>query len=81
MYYLSGTVLAKGANRLELTLADGSVRTLPLLWVSPPIEAGFFLTELPSSPTTFPAVLNLFDESGRLLSRSESLLPGSPQGT
>jgi hypothetical protein len=74
--YVSGVVLPKEASRLELRLDDGTVRAVTFVWVSPPIDAGFFLIELPRDRTgVYPAVLSLFDAEGHLLSQSEPLQP------
>jgi hypothetical protein len=72
--YITGVVLPKEASRLELSLADGSVQPVTFVWVSSPIDAGFYLVELPST-ASYPATLSLFDREGNLLSRSESLSP------
>jgi hypothetical protein len=75
--YVSGVVLPNNASRLELSFADGSVEPVTFVWVSSPIDAGFYLVELPTT-AAYPATLMLFDGEGNLLSRSESLSP--PEG-
>jgi hypothetical protein len=72
--YITGVVLPKEGSRLELSFADQSVRPVTFIWVSPPINAGFYLVELPTK-AAYPATLKLLDEKGSLLSRSESLSP------
>ena len=75
--YVSGLVLPKDASRLELTFGDHSVRPLSFIWVSRPIEAGFFLAELPDRGP-YPVTISLFDAEGHLLSESGPLRP--PEG-
>ena len=60
---LSGDVLSPDADHLELRYADGDSVSIPLVHVSPPIDAGFFVYVLPDAtlqagkwPTTVNAV-------------------------
>lgn len=60
---LSGDVLSPDADHLELHYADGDSISIPLVHVSPPIDAGFFVYVLPDTtlqtgkwPTTVDAV-------------------------
>ena len=47
---LGGDILREtGARSVEARFADGRRETLDVVWVSPPIEAGFFLYEIPAS--------------------------------
>lgn len=76
--YVSGVVLPKAASRLELRFGDGTTRPVMFIWVSSPIDAGFFLIELPAT-AVYPATLMLRDEAGDVLSESEPLaVPSRP---
>lgn len=44
---LGGSVLARGTSELELWFEDGAHVSLPVVWVSAPIDAGFFLYSVP----------------------------------
>lgn len=44
---IEGSVRAEPGAALQLEFQDGEVLGLPLVWVSPPIDAGFFLYEVP----------------------------------
>jgi hypothetical protein len=46
---ISGRLLATETERLELRYADGETTELRVVWVSPPIDAGFYLYEVPES--------------------------------
>jgi hypothetical protein len=44
---LSGRLLDSDTERLELRFADGESVEIPVVWVSPPIDAGFYIYEVP----------------------------------
>jgi hypothetical protein len=58
-------------------MGDHSVLPVSFVWMATPINAGFYLTELPSN-AVYPATLSLRDANGNLLAKSEPLTP--PQG-
>lgn len=45
--WVSGHLLATAAERLVAEYADGARAEIPLFWVSPPIDAGFYLYSIP----------------------------------
>jgi hypothetical protein len=45
---VSGRILDSGIERLTLEYADGQETEIPVVWVSPPIDAGFYLFEIPA---------------------------------
>ena len=45
--FVYGAVISDDAARLELRYADGTAKDVPLTWVSPPIDAGFYFVEIP----------------------------------
>jgi hypothetical protein len=47
MTLLGGHVRAKSVERLEVEFADGERDEVPLTWVSEPIDAGFYLYDVP----------------------------------
>lgn len=46
---IAGRLLAPDAERLEIEYEDGKTAEIPFVWVSPPIDAGFFLFEIPAA--------------------------------
>ncbi len=76
---LSGVFIEKNANRLVLSYADGTSEDVPFVWVTEPIEAGFFVLDIPEAHQTSanrPTALALYDSGGELLA-NESL--GDPR--
>jgi hypothetical protein len=70
---LGGSVLARGTEQLELSFQDGARIDLPVTWVSPPIDAGFFLYAVPQehqSEGHLPTVLVARASDGKLLART-----------
>jgi len=63
------------AARLEVTYQDGARATVPFVWVTGPIRAGFFLYDLTAHRRAGhrPAFVTLFDAQGQQL--AERLLP------
>jgi hypothetical protein len=77
---LAGYVYDKDIAELQVRFTHGSPVTVPLLWVSPPIDAGFFfydLTEFQRTHHSVAAVLAL-DKQGRMLARIESIFRPRP---
>jgi hypothetical protein len=77
----AGTVYDQRIDHLELRLADGGHVDIPLLWVSPPIDAGFFLYDL-TRPQRFaahaPKALAAVDSDGRVLGVNRSMFAPQP---
>jgi hypothetical protein len=69
---IGGDVTAASAARIEARYADGEVATVPFVWVSGPVAAGFFLVDVPVAHRTLAARLvevRLLDGDGKLLGR------------
>ena len=67
---LSGVFIEKNADRLVLSYADGTSDDVPFVWVTEPIEAGFFVLDIPEAHQTSanrPTALALYDSGGELL--------------
>lgn len=62
---LQGHVNAQPGSMLQLEFSDGTVTSLPLIWVGPPINAGFFEHRVPQGSHTKAVVLR--DPSGTIL--------------
>lgn len=62
---LYGNINAEPGSTLELEFSDGTVTSLPLIWVGPPINAGFFEHRVPQGSHTKALVLR--DPSGLIL--------------
>lgn len=70
--WINGDFLDPEVARLELEYEDGILAPVPLVWVTAPIDAGFFSFDVP--PEHLPAghrvaVLRAFDEDGDELAR------------
>jgi hypothetical protein len=46
---IDGRVLNPDVARLELRYADGTATEIPIVWVTPPIDAGFFAYDIPEA--------------------------------
>jgi hypothetical protein len=69
---LGGSFFQSGGARLELSYADGTSDEIPFVWVSAPIEAGFYLFRVPDAHRVAgnrPTEISLFDDSGKRLAR------------
>jgi hypothetical protein len=79
---LAGIITEPSAARLELVFSDGMQKPVDFVWVSDPINAGFFMAQLPTDPEAPQAtVLRLFDGDGGLLAESHEVqLPPGPRG-
>jgi hypothetical protein len=76
--FLAGVITAPEAARLDLSLSDGTTRSVEFVWVSAPINAGFYMTELPASTSPLRAVaLRLFDDHGQLLTETHEVHPAT----
>jgi hypothetical protein len=67
---VTGAITRDDAERLELRFADGTTLELPITWVSPPIDAGFYAYEIPTGRR--PQELVLYADGDDVLER-ESL--------
>ena len=64
---VAGATTRTEAERLELRFADGTKLELPITWVSPPIDAGFYAYEIPTGRK--PQELVLYADHGDVLAR------------
>jgi hypothetical protein len=70
--YFSGHVLEPMTERLLVTYADGEEADVPVVWVSPPIDAGFYhywIAEEHLQPGRHMTALTAVDADGRVLAR------------
>ena len=70
--WISGTFLETEIQRLEVEFEDGALAPVPLVWVTAPIDAGFFSYDVPAThlPVGHRAqVIRAFDEDGREVAR------------
>ena len=71
MFFQGDTTLPK-ARGIAIRFEDGSFERTPLVWVSKPIDAGFFLYLLPKShwkPGKRPVAIEVEDARGQRLAR------------
>jgi hypothetical protein len=69
---ISGTITAPNAVRLQVIYGDGARATIPFVWVSRPIAAGFFAYNTPANrlaDARRPTALVLTDRRGTVLAR------------
>jgi hypothetical protein len=65
-----GSFFQKDAARLEMRYADGTSDEIPFVWVSAPINAGFYLFRVPDEHRRVarrPKTVRLYDGSGKVL--------------
>jgi hypothetical protein len=70
---LHGVFIEKNADRLVLSYADGTSDDVPFVWVTEPIEAGFFVLDIPEAHQTSanrPTGLTLYDSRGETLANA-----------
>jgi hypothetical protein len=75
---LSGSFIRAGGERLTMTFKDGSTADVPFVWVTAPIDAGFYLYRIPDAHrhlATRAVSLALFDRHGKLITREPMLGP------
>jgi hypothetical protein len=70
--WVAGVVLPPKARTISIEFADGTAVSTPLVWVSAPINAGFFSTSLVALSAEHGRAIGVVasDESGNIVSRS-----------
>jgi hypothetical protein len=69
---LGGSFLQSRGERLEISYADGVTAEIPFVWVTGPIDAGFFLYRVPDAHrvrAARPTAITLFDGDGKVIIR------------
>jgi hypothetical protein len=68
---ISGEVLTPAARSVTIEYADGTTKQLSFLWVTKPIDAGFFAFMVPAAHQTKarPRAVTIRDAHGKLLAR------------
>jgi len=67
---ISGEFIEEGGERLELSYQDGTRDEVPFVWVTAPIDAGFFVFAIPEAhrvSAARPVRVTLFDKDGKEL--------------
>lgn len=75
MERISGSVISDKGERVELRYADGTVANASVTWVSPPIDAGFFLVDVPEGherPDTRLVEVVLLDGDSEVVGRQRA---------
>jgi hypothetical protein len=68
---LQGSFFQSTGARIELRYADGQTDQIPFVWVTAPIDAGFYLYRVPDAHRRAghqPTSITLYDSSGHVLS-------------
>ena len=74
--FILGDTTYRNARALAISFEDGSSERTPLVWVSKPIDAGFFLYLLPKShwkPGKRPTAVGVEDGQGHWLARDDQV--------
>ena len=75
---LGGSLLARDADTPVVDYEDGASDEIPFTWVSPPIDAAFYVFEVPTEHRSFghrAAVLRAVDANGEDVARASIPLP------
>jgi hypothetical protein len=67
---VAGSFFQESGSRLELEYADGATDEVPFVWVTAPIEAGFYLFRVPDPHRVDghrPKSIQLLDDGGKLI--------------
>ncbi|MFL5953908.1 MAG: hypothetical protein ACJ76I_07355 [Gaiellaceae bacterium] len=78
MLILAGSFFQQRGDRLVMTFKDGATADVPFVWVTAPIDAGFYLYRVPDAHRRIAAravSLALYDAGGKLLDREPILGP------
>ncbi len=73
MQEVGGDILARNATTLRVEYEDRTTHTVPFIWVSKPIDAGFFLYGIPMEHRTVghrPHAVAALDTRGHVLARA-----------
>lgn len=76
MTVLNGSFFQAAGDRLEVEYADGQKSDLPFVWVTAPIDAGFYLFRVPDAHRRAghqPVSITLYDASNRVIDRERIL--------
>jgi hypothetical protein len=71
---LGGSFFQRGGDRLEVSYADGATAEIPFVWVTEPIDAGFYLYRVPDAhrvEAARPTAVTLYDDHSKTLAREE----------
>jgi hypothetical protein len=66
----AGSFFQESGSRLEVEYADGTSEEIPFVWVTEPIEAGFYLFRVPDAHRVDghrPTKIRLLDDDGKLV--------------
>lgn len=80
MTVLNGSFFQADGDRLEVRFADGQTDEIPFVWVTSPIDAGFYLYRVPDAHRRAghqPVAVTLYDRSNKIIDR-EQVLGGRP---
>jgi len=78
---VGGSFLQSNVARLELAYQDGTTAEIPFVWVTEPINAGFYLFRVPRSRWARghgPKGIRLYDGQGHLLASEAAPYEGTP---
>jgi hypothetical protein len=75
---LDGSFFQTDATRLVVGYADGESDDVPFVWVTKPIDAGFYLFRVPDAHRRAghePTSLSLYNTAGKLIARDRVIVP------
>jgi hypothetical protein len=76
---LAGSFFQKAGTKLVISYADGASDEIPFVWVTAPIDAGFYLFRVPDAHRAEghrPTAVRLLDKRDAVLAREEVRPPG-----
>jgi hypothetical protein len=75
---ISGAVLAAKTQTLTVEYRDGTKQPIPFIWVTKPINAGFFLFPIPKNGAGGVVAVSARDGKGHVLARESFVRPRIP---
>jgi hypothetical protein len=78
---VDGSFFQQNGARLTMSFKDGSTADVPFVWVTAPINAGFYAWRVPDAyrkAATRPVSLALYDANGKLIDREPIMGGGLP---
>jgi hypothetical protein len=71
-FWVVGYALSPTISRVVIRFSDGSSVDAPIVWVSAPINAGFYVYDIPAdeqSSEVHATAVEAYDENGKLVSK------------
>jgi hypothetical protein len=76
--FVSGWFFQQAGARIEISFADGATDEIPFVWVTDPINAGFFIYRVSDAHDGRPTSLALYGDNGDVIARQGIPAPHVP---